>query len=656
MKSTSKYQSNSRSRSGKTLLSSLVIFLIVLSALGILAFSFLRLGINAGKKFTPVQETALTCAEAIAKIVVNTEEFGFVSIANLPPNGTAALAADGYSLPVRSINDIIATIRLDFIVADALEQPLMKEFALSDYRKMVVAKEKLINTLQEAIKKGGSATDRNGRKIEPYKVALQTYREASGISSGSGNSPKTEKGKKANTRAVALTLKLGSLTKASPTSIKVPEPITKASLKSEQYNEGYYLSYVNLPYDDKDFVLGGIGKKTRLIEPEIWTEEVEELPYQIPTIIKVEISKGKNEKESACAQPSSDPTKRPVPGALTISFPDGPPPEIKHPGDIYENKQLNSPEFEPMKLSSSRGGDYPVDSGSFLDNFNWPLNQVSNWESTANVWRLALYDWIRRAGPEANIDSIVRMQKVELDMPKPANLLWKAPLIHGGDSVTLQPISSGIVHIFKFDKDGIIDYESKIITPYPLYPSSENQLFGQGIAALTYSEAGEQTIHLPTVPTPKKIVLKAAFDAYIRDSVRIPGSISGGRHGGEPIAMPVLSAKYQTPTRLYDREIPYFVISPVVLNEEEEESTARIYNKGKQTGYQPTIAPQSDVGDGSNPKPPFVRPMPFGRGARPLYRVSGTAVDIRFRRQIDVSELNDDLSTGYFGIVKPDDE
>ncbi|HMO19456.1 MAG TPA: hypothetical protein PKC98_00650, partial [Candidatus Melainabacteria bacterium] len=74
--------------------------------------------------------------------------------------------------------------------------------------------------------------------------------------------------------------------------------------------------------------------------------------------------------------------------------------------------------------------------------------------------------------------------------------------------------------------------------------------------------------------------------------------------------------------------------------------------KVKRRGSPPPIAPQSDCGKPANPKPPYVKAVPFGRGPRPFYKVSGSAVDIRFRRQLDVSELNEELSTGYFGITQ----
>ncbi|MCB9468664.1 MAG: hypothetical protein H6677_10335 [Candidatus Obscuribacterales bacterium] len=625
-----------RNNSGRTLFKSLFLFVVVAAALLLLGVSFLRRGGKGTVEATnhsPVESAALAAVEGLGRIVINTEEFGYIALASQPANGTMAAAGDGYSLPIRGINEIAATIRLDMIIADKLGEPLIKEFAAQDYKAFLRVKSKLVEELSKSLEEKSECRDRNNEVVKPHAIATSVYQklEFAGV-------------KEDKIKIPVLKLSLGCLKE--PGLTDTPLPSTE---------KGFYKSYKDEVYDGNSFVLAGLGEKPIVIEKNNWVEKPEKLAYFIPSIIKVEVLEPGSKKvaETACAQPAGGSKFRAVPGALTISFPDGQPPEIKRPHDIYLNKQLNNPELEPMKLVTARGGDFPTDPGSFLDSYKWPLNNVGDWEPTANVWRLALYDWIRRAGAIANVESVVNMQEVTLDRARPENILWKAPLIHNGPYVTLQPISSGIVHIFEFGKDGIVDYRSKIIMPYPIYPASESQLTGRGIAALTFSEVGEKTIHLPTTPKPKKVVLKAAYDIYIRDNVRNLGSLSGGKHGGEPLAMPVLSALYKSPLRPQGAELPFFVVETVAL-EEEEGGTARIYNKGKQIGYQPTIAPQSDFGESTNPKPPYVKAVPFGRGPRPFYKVSGSAVDIRFRRQLDVSELNDELSTGYFGITQED--
>lgn len=50
------------------------------------------------------------------------------------------------------------------------------------------------------------------------------------------------------------------------------------------------------------------------------------------------------------------------------------------------------------------------------------------------------------------------------------------------------------------------------------------------------------------------------------------------------------------------------------------------------------------------PASPVLTPMPVtGSSTRPFYQTSGTAVDIRFRRQVDVTNLKVTFDVGYIG-------
>lgn len=67
-------------------------------------------------------------------------------------------------------------------------------------------------------------------------------------------------------------------------------------------------------------------------------------------------------------------------------------------------------------------------------------------------------------------------------------------------------------------------------------------------------------------------------------------------------------------------------------------------------GYPPLITPQTDTGELMVPSSPVVTPMPTTSSTtRPFYETSGTAVDIRFRRQVDVTNLSLTPDVGYIG-------
>ena len=126
-----------RNNSGNGLLKSLLILILVMVAMLLLGANFLTNSFKSQKQYSPIEKAALSASKALGKIVINTPETGFVSLSNQPPDGTLAVAGDGYSLPVRGINDLLATVRVDLLIADSLEQPLMSEFCQQDYKKVL---------------------------------------------------------------------------------------------------------------------------------------------------------------------------------------------------------------------------------------------------------------------------------------------------------------------------------------------------------------------------------------------------------------------------------------------------------------------------------------------------------------------------------------
>lgn len=71
---------------------------------------------------------------------------------------------------------------------------------------------------------------------------------------------------------------------------------------------------------------------------------------------------------------------------------------------------------------------------------------------------------------------------------------------------------------------------------------------------------------------------------------------------------------------------------------------------GTGRGFPPLITPQTDTGELMVPASPVVTAMPTTSSTtRPFYQTSGTAVDIRFRRQVDVTNLTLTFDVGYIG-------
>ena len=92
--------------------------------------------------------------------------------------------------------------------------------------------------------------------------------------------------------------------------------------------------------------------------------------------------------------------QRPYPGAFTISFPDGPPPEISSPGDLINNVQIQADPTDSLQTAAA--GDYPQTALSFYTIAGLP-DPDPNHPQFENVLSTALYDWLKRGGVTVNV-------------------------------------------------------------------------------------------------------------------------------------------------------------------------------------------------------------------------------------------------------------
>lgn len=527
----------SRRNSGNMLiLITAFVFLVLVIAL--FALGFVRmLGTNSEQR-TAIEAAAIAAARDLSAIVVNTPECGYVSLSDYAPVGTATANGDGYAMPVRSINTLIGTARLDLIIGDLMNQPTMKEFAKKDMQDALSAKDQLLNVLAASLAPGGAGTDKDGNSLNPYLDAENAYKNNQVRMTGSSNYV-----------TGSLVLGIGALTGGSSTAIPVPKPAATAPVAASDQVNGFYKSFVNIPYDGVDFVFGGIGPNVKIVDHTKWVPSVPGLPYQIQTIVRAQavqhlddpyMPAGYDEMAVACAQPASVHDPLPQPGALSISFPDGPVPEIQFPKDVYQNANLKA---GVVDLLTAKAGDYPTDAGSHMTPTYWP---VASALTTSNAWLGGMHDWIRRAGTKADIDSILDMQNEPLDAPVPPTASWVAPVVQGGAYQNIGTVPAGIIHIYKFDADGVVTYQSRLLTPYPLYVSSNEQMYAETMMAIPASTIATQSYSVPMPGGPKSITLMKKWDVYIRDEVRNPGSIRGGKHGGEPLAKPLVVQRKHT--------------------------------------------------------------------------------------------------------------
>lgn len=465
------------------------------------ALGYVRLLGGNNEQRTAIEAAALSAASDISKVVYNDPNFGYLSCSDYAPVGKGTKANDNYFMPVRSINTLLATIRVDMIIADRMNSPVMRQLASRDYQNAMTAKDQLVQEIQNAIATGGgSARDKDGNIVNAYANAETAYQTNAIRMTG-----------KSNYVAGSMRLTLGCLDGGAPTNTPVPKPASQANVSGNQSQNGFYMSYVNCPYNGKDFVFAGIGNNIKLVSTTNWKATASGVPYSIPTVVKAEADQRFSEGAGAnaptrvvhsvaCAQPANAHDPLPAPGALSISFPDDRIPQIDTPGQLITLPNFNGP---PVTLLTPTGGDVP--GAGTLTPLSSPLGGSMTF---SGMWQMGIYDWLKNAGAKPNVSSA-------------GNLL-------GSTFNQTIPAVNGQMEVYTWNMDGTIKYILIPTGPQPFMPASHNQVYAYSLDAM-FTPGGEG-------------IDPGMFDGYIKDYSMIQGTINGGIHGGQPIPNPQLSA------------------------------------------------------------------------------------------------------------------
>ena len=626
---------------------------LLLVSLLLFGLSFLSVSRGNLEQRSAAEAAALVAAQDIGKIVVNTPECGYVGLCSLPPTGTATKAQDNYFCEVQSINELMATARLNLIIANELGDDFLKQLALQDRQNAIEAKKALVTAIENALKPGGSATDAEGKEVKPYDDAEAYYLK--------------NNAKKSDYVPGSLKLSLGNLEGGIGTQTGIPNPKSKASVNPDQVIGGCYRSETDVPYLGQGFVFASTGKQVSLADASKFRTSIIGLPFQVPSVVKVEADQTFHDQDkvftqhfNACATTGND-VLRPACGALTISFPDGPVPEITSPESLYKWKGMTDAKCDVL---TSEDGDFPVDPAAKIG--ATPLWPTPPWPSppppASDVSKLGLHDWLRGGGSRVNIDSALKMQTGLFQAPAKPEVLWQAQDPFTKGIVKLGLIPQGVMHIYTFNPDGGILYRSKAIKPYPYTVLSHNQMYSElsdgekidsGVAKWKLENI---KIHLPKDPGKGKPVVfedktvdiegTQTFDFYFRDMVRQPGVNLGGKHYGESLENPAVA--YRKPDNWRGA-----VKQRVALTFKSAEHEVG-GGGGKGPGAPPVVSRQDDFATSTDPSPPFVSYStgPADGAPRPTYVQNGVAVDIRFRRQIKVGLLSillGGFDVGYVG-------
>ncbi len=681
---------------------SFIIIVILLFALGYARF----LGSSSEQK-TAIEAAALAGARELSKIVMNTDEFGYIGLSDSAPNGSTTAAADTFPTEVHSINTLIGTARLDYIIADALgpDGDEMEELALQDLNAAKTRADELITILEGAILSGGSGLDKDGNTITPYVAAETAYTQNQIRMTGSSTYV-----------ANSLTLSLGALEGGAATNIPIPKPVgTDTSLDNTNTIAGrtyfggswvpetFYKSYVNIPFgpspQTQDFVFAGIGDSVRLVDPALWRATLTGLPYYHRTILRAEAQQDVKEqgtsnnyviKAVACAQPASVNDPKPAPGALQISFPDGMPGDPPTPTeltclrDLYTNPDMNSNNANcDYYKCNGNGGDYPIQSGSTLvnDSTSWPIPSDNN-HRASNACKIAVYDWIRRAGTKANVTSVVGSTDTPF-FAQGADVPW------GGSPLSwpyIGDIPRGVVQIYRFNSAGLVDIDCQDQKPQPYYVVADQQAYVESFLAVqtAHSLLNQYQFNNVDLPAPLNTVgngnvqFTDDYDLYIRMYCRRPGNNLGGIHAGEPMDNDVVATRPAVIKLAAGLDKGTASVESTVVSGKGAmgSSSNKPPKNPKMKGNMANMGPgQGAPPSGFQGAPPKINGQTdfmqtllgvidttgtfyekydaSGPGVRWTYQTNGTVSDIRFRRCLDMwSDLSPSIEeNGYVGEV-----
>ncbi len=439
------------------------------------------------------EAAALAAARDLPRIVINDPHFGYIALVDYPPIGKATLAGDGEPLPVTGINTIIATARLDYLIALSTGSDDFVAEAQEEVRQARRAQRLLSRALKDSLdpKCKSSYADLNGEKVTPYKDALSVF---------TANLARQSYLNKAQIRDFRL--QLGQLDNAPQTNIVMPEPPLSGRRDTRHLSDQkstnppkprFYPAFTNVPIDDEDFWLAGLSEQCTLVNAEHFLEFHGE---GAPSIVKVHAdiqldlfdTRNARLSSSACAMPNFTKDKAPA-AAFVFSCPDGIPARFKTMGDVLRDTSMLGSYVVPMVASA---GDFPVDKGTSLQQ-----DQQRTSCSVRREFNRGFLHWLRSAHSKPSLSSV----QAFLDAPL-------RPTVNPATG-RCEPI------VVCIKDDGSVVYQSFAENPFADQTIYENQ--SRILACDSVIGDGR------------------SWTVSSRDLVSNLGTISGGKHAGQPL-------------------------------------------------------------------------------------------------------------------------
>lgn len=477
-----------RRSTGNTLVLTIAITACMLTGVGLVALQLVQMYGSKHEHINATEAAALAAAQALSRIVIEDRNIGFISASDYPPVGSDTVAGDGYSMPVWGINTLAATVRLDMIVADLLDDNVMRRLALNDYYDYHYAASLLRDELYRCSKEDKFGRDLNGNSVCIYNEARDAY--LASYSKMTGKPPSLD----------GFKVTLGFV-EGLTTNVPIPKPSQFAFMNSDDQEAGFYKSCRNIPYKNRNFTFAPASVNLTLIDPQLFELRSPALVGGVvPTVAKVETTqqvqsvdfqaqqKVDNIESQACAYGGIMHENLNRPGALFLTFDGG-----NYAGLTTLKQVLNTSEFclEPTDtVELPPAGDSPPKN---LANATIPPF-IDNHPPFGQVMRVAIYDWIRRYRDQPNVQSL-------LDVFDDSFVADTNP---GGSYYTM--LANGTLIQRTFAVGGV------------------NRLAIMPVAHRQYRAVSGIALDTDTYD----------FDLIVKDFVNRRGRIEGGDHGGEP--------------------------------------------------------------------------------------------------------------------------
>lgn len=440
-------------------------------------------GIVSYRHKCALEAASLAAARDLSSIVIDDPGWGYVALTDHPPVGDETLAEDGYPLPVTGINTIMATVRLELIVAHAVGTNEALDCAMSDLSSARAAARRLNSALRASLVSSGEskseARNIHGKRVQPLISARKVYRE--------------------NARQMLDCLgwdlasmdgELGYIEDEGSTNTPVPQPAALASIERSMEDGKFYPAFTEVSAYDESFRFAGLGKQVSLVETALFR------PFDAAascSVVKLTgtINKRDDDKRNlaacACAQPAYNEDRVPA-GYMVVRFPDGVPATARTLRSLLSADQLRN----KIALFSSHGGDYPVDPRARLE----PDPDLPE-ASVRQAFTRSFFDWLRTAHARPRLDSLY----AALDYP-----------FDGTGGSKRSPSGA---YLFTIDEHGAVRINAPQTYPFSTQTAYENQLYTVAFSALNSFDQN--------------------WTIRIRDQVHRLGRQEGGKHAGQPM-------------------------------------------------------------------------------------------------------------------------